>query len=63
MQTPRQMALLSIATSLVPGRTSVRESHTLCDRIEQSIIGQLAKASVTIHVEPQEAHEPHGLPP
>ena len=48
---------------LVPGETSVNESHVLCDRIEESITGQLAKASVTIHVEPQEAHEPHGLPP
>jgi len=48
---------------LVPGETSVRESHELCDRIEESITGELAKASVTIHVEPQEAHEPHGLPP
>ena len=48
---------------LVPGETSVSESHALCDRIEESITGELAKASVTIHVEPQEAHEPHGLPP
>jgi len=48
---------------LVPGETSVRSSHVLCDRIEESITGELAKASVTIHVEPQEAHEPHGLPP
>lgn len=48
---------------LVPGETSVNESHVLCDRIEESITGQLAKASVTIHVEPQEAHEPHGVPP
>jgi len=48
---------------LVPGETSVSDSHVLCDRIEESITGQLAKSSVTIHVEPQEAHEPHGLPP
>jgi divalent metal cation (Fe/Co/Zn/Cd) transporter len=48
---------------LVPGEISVRESHALCDRIEQSIAGQLARASVTIHVEPREAHETHGLPP
>lgn len=46
---------------LVPGETSVSESHVLCDRIEESITGELAKASVTIHVEPQEAHESHGL--
>ncbi len=48
---------------LVPGETSVNESHLLCDRIEKSITGGLAKASVTIHVEPQEAHEPHSLLP
>ena len=48
---------------LVPGEISVRESHALCDRIEESIAAQLARASVTIHVEPREAHEPHGLPP
>lgn len=41
----------------VPGETSVRESHALCDRLEVSIASHLAKASVTIHVEPQEAHE------
>ncbi len=46
---------------LVPGATSVHDSHALCDRIEESITSQLAKASVTIHVEPQEAHEPHGF--
>lgn len=43
---------------LLPGDTSVRESHALCDRLEESIANHLAKASVTIHVEPQEAHEP-----
>jgi divalent metal cation (Fe/Co/Zn/Cd) transporter len=41
----------------VPGETSVRESHALCDRLEESISAHLAKASVTIHVEPKEAHE------
>lgn len=42
----------------VPGDTSVSESHALCDRLEASIASHLAKASVTIHVEPKEAHEP-----
>ena len=42
----------------VPGDTSVSESHALCDRLEASIASQLAKSSVTIHVEPQEAHGP-----
>ena len=43
---------------LLPGNTSVAESHALCDRLEASIALHLAKASVTIHVEPNEAHEP-----
>ena len=43
---------------LLPGETSVRESHALCDRLEASIAAHLARASVTIHVEPQEAHGP-----
>jgi len=42
---------------LVPGETSVSESHALCDRIEHSIAAHLAKASITIHVEPREAHD------
>lgn len=42
---------------LLPGETSVSESHVLCDRIEESIASHLAKVSVTIHVEPREAHE------
>ncbi|MBE0613909.1 MAG: cation transporter [Burkholderiales bacterium] len=47
---------------LLPGETSVRESHDLCDRLEESIAGHLAKASVTIHVEPHEAHAPPASP-
>ncbi len=42
----------------LPGETSVRDSHALCDRLEESIAGHLAKTSVTIHVEPQDAHAP-----
>ncbi|MBI2959962.1 MAG: cation transporter [Betaproteobacteria bacterium] len=41
---------------LLPGDTSVAESHALCDRIEDSIAARLANASITIHVEPREAH-------
>ena len=47
----------------VPGETSVSESHALCDRLEAAIAAHLAKASVTIHVEPLEAHEPPGTSP
>jgi cation diffusion facilitator family transporter len=48
---------------LLPGKTSVHESHALCDRIEGSIASHLAKASVTIHVEPMETHKHHNLGP
>jgi len=43
---------------LMPGKTTVDASHALCDRIEHSIARHLAKASVTIHVEPQESETP-----
>jgi cation diffusion facilitator family transporter len=45
---------------LVPGTMSVAESHVLCDRIEEVLTGKLARAHVTIHVEPQETQAPHG---
>jgi cation diffusion facilitator family transporter len=44
---------------LVPGTTSVAESHDLCDRIEAALTSHLAKAQVTIHVEPRESQAPH----
>jgi len=44
---------------LVPGTTSVAESHAVCDRIEAALIAHLAKAHVTIHVEPTETQAPH----
>ena len=43
---------------LVPGATSVHQSHALCDRIEYSIERHLTNASVTIHVEPAETETP-----
>ncbi|WP_319471447.1 cation diffusion facilitator family transporter [uncultured Pseudodesulfovibrio sp.] len=39
---------------LVPGDLSVRDSHDLCCRIEEDIKSRLARAEVTIHVEPVE---------
>jgi divalent metal cation (Fe/Co/Zn/Cd) transporter len=36
---------------------SVLESHALCDRIEESIVAELPRASITIHVEPSEMHD------
>jgi cation diffusion facilitator family transporter len=44
---------------LVPGTLSVAESHALCDRIETALTAALAKAHVTIHVEPNETSSPH----
>jgi cation diffusion facilitator family transporter len=44
---------------LVPGTMSVLDSHSLCDRIEAALTAHLAKAHVTIHVEPQETQAPH----
>jgi cation diffusion facilitator family transporter len=44
---------------LVPGTMSVYESHALCDRIETALTSALARASVTIHVEPAETQAPH----
>ena len=44
---------------VVPGTLTVAESHALCDRIEAALTGSLAKAHVTIHVEPGETSAPH----
>ena len=39
---------------LVPGATTVQESHDLCERIEREIESELERSEVTIHVEPIE---------
>ncbi len=44
---------------LVPGTMSVDGSHALCDRIEAALTAKLARAEVTIHVEPRETQAPH----
>ncbi len=44
---------------VVPGTLTVAESHALCDRVEAALTGSLAKAHVTIHVEPHETSAPH----
>jgi cation diffusion facilitator family transporter len=44
---------------LVPGTMSVLDSHSLCDRIEAALTANLARAHVTIHVEPRETQAPH----
>jgi cation diffusion facilitator family transporter len=37
---------------VVPGHMTVRESHAICDRIEDALEAQIPGADVTIHVEP-----------
>lgn len=44
---------------VVPGSMSVLVSHALCDRIEAGIDAHLARAAVTIHVEPGETQDAH----
>jgi cation diffusion facilitator family transporter len=45
---------------LLPGQTTVKTSHQLCDRIETALARSLRKTSVTIHVEPKESHPAAG---
>lgn len=49
----------------VPGEQSVRSAHELCDRLEELLAARLARAVVTIHVEPAAAGpvEPTGAAP
>ena len=44
---------------LVPGSMSVEESHAVCDRMEGALTAHLPKATITIHVEPNETQKPH----
>jgi divalent metal cation (Fe/Co/Zn/Cd) transporter len=44
---------------VVPGAMSVAESHELCDRVEAGLVAHLARAHITIHVEPTETQAPH----
>lgn len=40
---------------VVPGTLSVKEAHTICDRIEGALTTEIKHAIVTIHVEPDES--------
>jgi divalent metal cation (Fe/Co/Zn/Cd) transporter len=42
---------------LLPGATSVSDSHALCDKLEAAIGAALPQTFVSIHVEPQEKHD------
>jgi len=39
---------------VVPSEMTVRDAHTICDRLEDAVQGVIAGANVTIHVEPQD---------
>lgn len=39
---------------VVPGSMTVSESHALCDRIEAALHEEIADATISIHVEPEE---------
>jgi len=48
---------------IVDGDMSVRESHVICDRIEEALKAEIPSVRVTIHVEPDdEAKLPPGTP-
>jgi cation diffusion facilitator family transporter len=38
---------------VVPGQTTVKDAHDICDRIEQNLKARIMDARVTIHVEPE----------
>ncbi|MFC5848002.1 cation diffusion facilitator family transporter [Deinococcus petrolearius] len=46
---------------VVPGEMSVREAHTICDRLEDALKAELDDVQVTIHVEPQDQAKHHGV--
>ncbi|GGM08776.1 cation diffusion facilitator family transporter [Deinococcus aerophilus] len=46
---------------VVPGEMSVKEAHTICDRLEDAIRAEMPESSISIHVEPQEKAKHHGV--
>jgi divalent metal cation (Fe/Co/Zn/Cd) transporter len=46
---------------VVPGAMRVSEAHEICDRIEHALIANLGKASITIHVEPENKAKHSGI--
>jgi divalent metal cation (Fe/Co/Zn/Cd) transporter len=47
---------------VVPGAMTVAASHDICDRIEDALRVEMAHLMVTIHVEPEEKAQQHGVP-
>jgi cation diffusion facilitator family transporter len=46
---------------VVPGSMAVSASHNICDRIERALKAEIANASITIHVEPEEKAKHTGI--
>jgi divalent metal cation (Fe/Co/Zn/Cd) transporter len=46
---------------VVPGDLSVTRAHDICDRIEQAIKTEVAGASISIHVEPDNKAKHSGI--
>ncbi|MEX0853955.1 MAG: cation diffusion facilitator family transporter [Bauldia sp.] len=46
---------------VVPGSMAVSLSHEICDRIEKALRAEVADASITIHVEPEEKAKHTGV--
>ncbi|GJE56294.1 cation diffusion facilitator family transporter [Methylobacterium thuringiense] len=47
---------------VVPGEMTVADSHAICDRLEETIEGEIQGAVVTIHVEPGDHAKQRGVP-
>jgi cation diffusion facilitator family transporter len=46
---------------VVPGLTSVKDAHDICDRIERNLKSRISEARVTIHVEPENKAKHSGV--
>jgi divalent metal cation (Fe/Co/Zn/Cd) transporter len=46
---------------VVPGAMPVSQSHDICDRIERALKAEVAGASITIHVEPEDKAKHTGV--
>ncbi len=46
---------------VVPGTMPVSQSHDICDQIERALKAEIANATITIHVEPEEKAKHTGV--
>ncbi|GGJ42161.1 cation diffusion facilitator family transporter [Deinococcus roseus] len=46
---------------VVPGRMTVEEAHSICDRIEEALKTTLHEVEISIHVEPESKAKHHGI--